>query len=106
MTIRVDTDLYALVTACAEHCGLTITDIARRTLRWANHHVEQLQKRDCSTYGGRVLNIRGFELVGIGAAEFRFALWLRCTEAMSKPAKERFETPLKAGRDYIVVEAE
>lgn len=102
MTIRVDNDLYALVTACAAHCGLTMSDVARRTLRWASRNVEQLQKRDCSTYGGRVLNVRGFELVG--AAEFRFALWMRCTEALSKPAKERFETPLKAGRDYIVKE--
>ena len=106
MTIRVDTDLYALVTACAAHCGLSITDVCRRTLRWARHNVEQLQKRDCSTYGGRVLNLRGVELDGVGAAEFRFALWMRCTEALQKPAKERFVTSLKAGRDYIVVEAE
>lgn len=106
MTIRVDTELYALVTACSAHCGLSVSDIARRTLRWASRNVEHLQKRDCSTYGGKVLNLRGMELVGVGAAEFRFALWLRCTEAMAKPAKVRFETPLKAGRDYIVVEAE
>lgn len=106
MTIRIDSDLYLLITACASHCGLTLTDVCRRTLRWARRNVEQLQKRDCSTYGGRVLNLRGLELGGIGAAEFRFALWTRCTEAMAKPAKERFVTSLKAGRDYIVVEAE
>ena len=82
MTIRVDNDLYLLVTACAAHCGLTVSDVARRTSRWAHHYVERLQNRECSTNGGVVMGFRGVELDGVTPSQFRWALWLRCTEAL------------------------
>ena len=52
------------------------------------------------------MGFRGVELDGVTPSQFRWALWLRCTEALSRRGVNPFVTPLKAGRDYIVVEAE
>ena len=88
--MRVPDWLAKLVRDCAEHCGLDVSDIVRRTMRWmvknkapsVVYHIDH--NAVCGTSIIKARNVSTPKWFSTKA--FRNALAFRCQEAMSRPS--------------------
>ncbi len=110
MTIRMTQQLIDLIDRAAAQIDRDRSYIARATLRRLERTgVIQGEINECITKSGPVyVSFRDFSLdsLGLDAAAFRAALYVRCTEALGKPGAERFVSEAVEGRDYVVVNEE
>lgn len=106
--LRVTTELHQLLRDTAQHVGLDVSDVIRRTARWIRNgrHVVHFEIQE--TYyknPGEVIRCRNFNMPeGIEPEEFRRLLAMRCMEAMNKPAATMPEYPGPAEGGYIILE--
>lgn len=108
--LRLSAELRQLVRECAQHCGVTVSDVLRCTAAGVRSGRLVIQKEisDCITRSGMCsLPVRGMTLPeGYPLAEFRRVLALRCLEELAKPKKSAPASPLREGVDYILVHDE
>jgi len=108
--LRVTPELHQLLRATADHVGLDVSDIIRRTARWINKGRAVVRDEIEKMYYEKpteVIRVRGFELpAGYTPAEFRRLLACRCFEELQKPKAEPPKFPEREGVDYILESSE
>lgn len=104
--LRLSAELRQLVSDCARHCGVTVSDVLRCTAAGMRSGRLVIQKEipDCMTTPGTFrLPVRGMMLPDeVPLDEFRRVLALRCMEELDKPQKAVPVSALREGIDYII----
>lgn len=105
--LRVTPELHQLLRATADHVGLDVSDVIRRTARWISKGRAVVRCDVEKMYYDKpaeVIRVRGFQMpAGYTPAEFRRLLACRCFEELQKPKVEPPTFPEVEGVDYIVL---
>jgi len=105
MKLRVGKELLTMMQTASSRFGLSFGEIAAKTLRRHERQPVDVSAVDDpgGGAGGTVITVDAPE--GMEQATLRKLLWVRLTDELAKPQKKsRFESNLKPGKDYKVVE--
>ena len=109
-SLRVTPELHQLLRDTAQHVGLDVSDVIRRTARGISKARPVVRFDVAKAYyekPAEVIRVRDFTTpAGIDPAEFRILLACRCFEELRKPMVEPPTFPEREGVDYILEDNE
>lgn len=109
--LKMTKELKTLVESAAAHCGLSVSEIFRAVRRGIGRRglpVIQSVANDCmANAGNTAIPVRGFALPdNVSPRQFRIALAARCREALRSRPVQSYQTDLREGIDYTIVDQE
>ena len=109
-SLRVTDDLHQLLRDTAQHVGLDVSDVIRRSARGIMRGRPVVHFNIKETYykrPGQVIRVRGFTMPpGIEPEDFRRRLAMRCMEELQKQKFTRPTFKEVEGVDYIIEDKE